>query len=97
MATGTTRPERETLARNVARLRNARGWSQERLGDAAGELRQATISDIETQVANPTLDTLERIASALGCRVRDLFKPARVRASGRGRRPSTPPRPPGLP
>jgi transcriptional regulator with XRE-family HTH domain len=88
MGASTTRPDREALARNVKRLRDARGWNQTELGEAAGGLRQAAISQIENRLGNPTLDTLEHLASALGCRVRDLFKPSRVRKGPR--RPKSP-------
>ena len=87
MGRGTTRPERPdrvALARNVRRMRDARDWSQEQLADAAGGLRQAAISQIENGIGNPTLDTLEHVASALGCRVRDLFKPPRRRKPKQG-------------
>jgi len=75
----TTRLDRADLARNLKRLRDKRGWSQEELAGEAGDLRQAAVSEIETGRANPTLDTLERLATALGVRVRDLFKPPRAR------------------
>jgi len=84
MAGGTTaRPERETLARNLRRLRLRKGWSQEELAARAGELRQAVISDIERGVANPTFDTLSFLARALGVRIYDLLKPARRPARAR--------------
>lgn len=80
MAEGTSaRPDRAALAHNVRRLRFGRGWSQEELAAFAGERRQAMISEIETATANPTLDTLEHIATALGVRVYDLLRPLRVR------------------
>jgi transcriptional regulator with XRE-family HTH domain len=68
------RPERLVLGRNVRRLRNKKKWSQERLGAEASGLRQAAVSEIETGDANPTLDTLEHLAAALGVRVVDLFR-----------------------
>lgn len=78
MARGTTRrPDRAALAHNVRRLRELRGWSQERLAAEAGDLRQGLISDIELAKANPTLTTLEFVAGAFGVTVRDLFKPPR--------------------
>jgi transcriptional regulator with XRE-family HTH domain len=87
MAGTITREDRAALARNVRRLRKLREWNQTELAEAAGGIRQAAISQIENRKGNPTLDTLEHVASALGCRVRDLFKPARVRASRARRRP----------
>jgi len=56
---------RRVLGRNVRRLREARGLSQEKLGELA-DLRQAHISDIESGLANLTLDNLQAAAVALG-------------------------------
>ena len=64
---------RAVLARNVRRLRLALGLSQEALAADAG-LHQALISEIENEAANPELDTIGRIATALGARPRDLFE-----------------------
>ncbi len=64
---------RAVLARNVRRLRLARGLSQEALAADAG-LHQGLISEIENEAANPELDTLGRIATALGARPHDLFE-----------------------
>ena len=65
---------RRALARNVRRLRNARDLTQDALADAI-ESQQIMISHIENSRANPELDTLERIAEALGVAVVDLFRP----------------------
>jgi transcriptional regulator with XRE-family HTH domain len=80
MTRGTTgrADDRAALAHNVRRLRELRGWSQERLAAEAGDLRQGLISDIELAKANPTLTTLEFVAGALGVTVRDLFSSPRV-------------------
>jgi len=75
MARAATRQERRVLGRNVRRLRKEHGWSQERLAAEAGEIRQALISQMETGQANPTFDTLEYVAAALGVRVYDLLRP----------------------
>jgi transcriptional regulator with XRE-family HTH domain len=64
---------RAVLARNVRRLRLARGLSQEALAADAG-LHQGLISEIEHEAANPELDTLGQLATALGARPRDLFE-----------------------
>lgn len=46
--------------------RNRRGWTQEQLAAVSG-LEQSTISRLETDPdANPTDDTKERLAKALG-------------------------------
>lgn len=60
------------LARNLRRLRQERSWSQHDLADEAS-VRQALISAIEVASANPTLDTLDKIAAALGLNVADLL------------------------
>jgi transcriptional regulator with XRE-family HTH domain len=71
---GTDQPHiRRVLARNVRRLRLARGLTQEALAADAG-LHQALISEIENEASNPELDTLGRLAVALGARPSDLFE-----------------------
>jgi len=61
------------LARNLRRLRLERGWSQDELA-AEAETRQALVSAIEIGTANPTLASLEKLASTLGVSIADLFK-----------------------
>lgn len=63
---------RHRLAANMKRLRKERGWSQEALADEAG-LDRTYISGIERIVKNPTITVVERVASALGCRVGNLL------------------------
>jgi transcriptional regulator with XRE-family HTH domain len=67
---------KSTLAENLKRLRSERELSQQTLATRAG-LRRALVSDIETCSTNPTLDTLEKIASVLKVKVADLFSPVR--------------------
>jgi transcriptional regulator with XRE-family HTH domain len=62
------------LARNLRRLRHERSWSQHDLADEAN-VRQALISAIEVARANPTLESLDRIAAALEIKVSDLLNP----------------------
>lgn len=64
---------RRVLARNVRRLREAKALSQGELAADAG-IYQELISRIENGAANPELDTLGRIAAALGVHPRDLFE-----------------------
>ncbi|HEX2202991.1 MAG TPA: helix-turn-helix transcriptional regulator [Longimicrobium sp.] len=61
-----------TLAANVARLRAARGLTQQELAEVAG-MRQPRIAEIERGDANPRLETLARIAGALGVPVDSLL------------------------
>lgn len=52
------------LGSEVKRVRNERGLSQAALAELSG-VRQATISDIEQESGNPTLDTIESLSKAL--------------------------------
>lgn len=63
---------RKRLAGNMKRLRKERGWSQEALADEAG-LDRTYISGVERVVKNPTISVVERIATALGCRMGELL------------------------
>ncbi|UWU94392.1 MULTISPECIES: helix-turn-helix domain-containing protein [unclassified Bradyrhizobium] len=63
---------RRFLARNLRRLRLERSWSQYDLADETG-LRQGLISALELATANPTLESLDKIAFALGVDVAALF------------------------
>ncbi|MFD6825254.1 helix-turn-helix domain-containing protein [Streptomyces sp. NPDC060085] len=56
----------------VRHWRERRGMSQARLAELAGT-GQAAISRIESGRGQPTLALLERIASALGCRLTLAF------------------------
>jgi transcriptional regulator with XRE-family HTH domain len=62
----------KVLARNVRRLRKDRGWTQDELA-AKLEIEQMAVSLIENSRANPTLQTLESVATSLGVRFVDLF------------------------
>ena len=55
---------RAALGAQVKAARTAHGLSQPTLAELSG-LQQAEISRIETGVANPTTDTLVRLAAAL--------------------------------
>jgi transcriptional regulator with XRE-family HTH domain len=54
------------------RLRQKKSWSQHDLANEAG-VRQALVSSIESSHANPTLESLHKIASALDVAVTDLL------------------------
>lgn len=56
------------FARAVYDLRTAKGWSQQRLAEAAG-IRQGAISRIEQAGTLPTLPVVLRIADALDAKV----------------------------
>lgn len=76
MVRGHVNAVRRILARNLRRLRLAKGMTQEELADAAG-LRQALISELESGKVDVRLDTLQRLASALGTRPADLLDDGR--------------------
>lgn len=78
---------RSVLARNVRRLREARGLSQEKLAELA-DFRQAHVSEIESGLTNLTLDNLQALAVALGVRPMDLLneRPNNDTPKGRGRK-----------
>lgn len=59
------------IGRNVRRLRDAKGLSQEQLAFEA-DMHRTYVSGIERGVRNPTATVLERLATALGCRIADL-------------------------
>jgi len=64
----------QNLAKNVKRLRKAKGLSQEKLARLA-DVANNTLIKMETgKNKNPTLETLKRVAKALEVSVDDLIK-----------------------
>jgi ribosome-binding protein aMBF1 (putative translation factor) len=61
------------LTRTIIRQRITRGWTQGQLAERVGT-RQPVISRIERGVGNPSLQTLKRIATALGLSLRVSMK-----------------------
>lgn len=62
------------LGSRIAQLRLERGMSQRRFALVI-ELDRVTLNHIEAGTANPTLDTLSRIAEGLDVDVRELLVP----------------------
>ena len=60
------------LGQRIAKLRKARGLSQEKFAEKVNILPRA-MSCIENGVNYPMADTLERITNALGLKPKDLF------------------------
>ena len=60
------------LAANVRRLRQDAGLSQQDLAKAA-KIRQALVSEIERGEANPTLESLVKLAEVLKVDLARLF------------------------
>ena len=56
---------RQRLGRNVRRLREEKGWSQEDYADRAG-IHRTYVSDIERGKRNPTVTVVEKLAGRLG-------------------------------
>lgn len=60
------------LAKNLRRLRLARGWSQEELADLAN-FHRTYVSQLERGITNVTIDNLQRLAEVLGIEIPELF------------------------
>ncbi|MGA7750782.1 MAG: helix-turn-helix transcriptional regulator [Gallionella sp.] len=54
-----------SLGNNVRRIRESKGWSQDKLSEESG-LHRTYISGIERGVRNPTIEIVQEIALALG-------------------------------
>jgi transcriptional regulator with XRE-family HTH domain len=66
---------RRLLARNVRRIRVAKGISQERLAFDS-RIDRSYLGGIEREAENPTVDLLDRLASTLGIPLAELFTEA---------------------
>ena len=65
---------KNTIGKNIKRLRTEQGISQDRLSKLA-DLSLNTVVTIESGAnENPTIDTLTKIASGLGVGVDDLIQ-----------------------
>nr|WP_093226456.1 helix-turn-helix transcriptional regulator [Sphingomonas sp. NFR15] len=65
---------RKLVGDNCARIRKARGYTQEQLAELSG-LSQQYLSDLERGKRNPTVVTVNEIALALGVSHLDLLEP----------------------
>lgn len=63
---------RAHLARNLKRLRAEKTWSQEHLALEAG-LDRSFVAHVERGARNISLDNIEKLATALGVQMADLF------------------------
>lgn len=63
---------RTKLARNLRRVRVELGISQERLAADAG-VDRAYLGGLERETENPTIDLLDRIATALNVEIAELL------------------------
>lgn len=64
---------REALARNIRKLRQERGMSQEDLADKA-DLDRTYISSLERRRYAATVDVIDKLAKALGADAADLLR-----------------------
>ncbi|MFH2018414.1 MAG: helix-turn-helix transcriptional regulator [bacterium] len=63
-----------TIAKNIKKYRKERGLSQDKLARLA-DISHATIIKIESGgIQSPTIDTVQKIAKALGVGLEDLTK-----------------------
>ncbi|MEI9406931.1 helix-turn-helix transcriptional regulator [Mesorhizobium argentiipisi] len=65
---------RKLVGRNFARLRAAAGLTQEQVADRA-DISQQYISGLERGQRNPSVETLYKVAQALGVSHVDLVNP----------------------
>jgi len=63
---------KERLAKNLRKLRTAKGWSQEEFAFEAG-IHRTYISDLERGARNPTISVVDKLAKALGVNVGELL------------------------
>jgi transcriptional regulator with XRE-family HTH domain len=71
----TKTPATEVLAKNISSLRKQKGWSQTKLAKKAN-IGQRTVSNIENPSQSgysPTVDVVDRIATAFGIPCYHLF------------------------
>lgn len=63
---------RETFAKNLKKLRQAKRMSQEELAHRAG-IDRTYISSLERCIYSPSIEVLDRLASVLGVEPGDLL------------------------
>jgi transcriptional regulator with XRE-family HTH domain len=63
---------RTRLGRNLRRLRDEKGWSQEAFAFEA-KIHRTYISDLERGARNPTITVVEKLAVALGVNTGQLL------------------------
>jgi transcriptional regulator with XRE-family HTH domain len=78
MARGGSYSAKRVLADNLRLLRVKQRLSQNVLADEAG-VTQALVSAIERGRANPTVESLERLAQVLGVRLAEFFEESESR------------------
>lgn len=64
---------RFAVVRQLIELREKHGWSQRELAERAG-MKQPQLARLETGQVEPKLDTLQRLAAAMGSRLTIRFE-----------------------
>ena len=64
---------RFAIVRQLIELREKHGWSQRELAERAG-MKQPQLARLETGQVEPKLDTLQRLAAAMGSRLTIRFE-----------------------
>lgn len=82
------RPIEDVLAENLVQIRARRALTQETLGERA-EVSMFVIAHIERKARSPDLETVQRLAKALGVTVERLLSEPRTGREER-HRPTTP-------
>lgn len=72
MAKSTNSPE-VLLGRRLHTLRNAKGWTQQELGNQA-DVNYKFLGEIERGRQNPSFNVLVKVAGALGVELPELFR-----------------------
>lgn len=65
---------KKLLSQNIKNKRHSLGLSQEKLAFLAG-IDRTYMSEVERELANPTIEVLLKISNALGLTPQDLLKP----------------------
>lgn len=65
---------RQDFARNLRKIRQSQGISQEKLADLC-DLHRTYVSSVERGERNIAVDNMERLAIALGVDIRELLEP----------------------
>jgi len=66
-------PESIAFGKRVRRLREAKGWTLEQAGEAAG-MNELQVGHIERGASDPKLSTILKLARALGLRPEELLR-----------------------
>lgn len=71
-----TNQDRIYIARNILHYRKSKGWTQEQLAFESNATNKC-ISDLELAKRNSTIDTVSKVAKALGQNLSTISKPVK--------------------